>query len=90
MNIYFRALTTLLNCLSESEKEAFRPHLEQVQQTLAEFISITPFEASRDALLSHYEALQCSRTIVTLYPEEGLDRYVFLAKLKFHVKRLTK
>nr|ACE75349.1 HEAT repeat-containing protein [Glyptapanteles indiensis] len=59
-------------------KELLRPHLEPIQQILFELVNVTPaFETrsnlSRDALLTHYEVLQCYRAIVTLYPEEGLD-----------------
>ena len=64
----------LLNCTKEDEKESLRPFLEQMHQTLFDLVSVTPFEAYRDALLTHYEVLQCSRAIVVLYPEEGLDR----------------
>lgn len=48
--------------------------MEHIHQTLSEFVSICPFEATRDVLLTHYEVLQCSRSLVILYPEEGLDR----------------
>ncbi|CAD6243793.1 GSCOCG00013142001-RA-CDS [Cotesia congregata] len=59
-------------------RELLRPHLEPIQQILFELVNVTPaFETrsslSRDALLTHYEVLQCYRAIVTLYPEEGLD-----------------
>ncbi|XP_008560336.1 maestro heat-like repeat-containing protein family member 1 [Microplitis demolitor] len=59
-------------------KELLRPHMESIQQILFELVNVTPaYESrsnvSRDALLTHYEVLQCYRAIITLYPEEGLD-----------------
>lgn len=59
---------------TENDKEAIRAFMEMIHQTLSEFVSICPFEATRDAVLTHYEVLQCSRSLVVLYPEEGLDR----------------
>ncbi|KAK2577321.1 hypothetical protein KPH14_003451 [Odynerus spinipes] len=69
-----RVLAVVLNCAAENEKEALRPFLEQIHQVLSELVCTSPFEASRDVLLTHYEVLQCSRSLIILYPEEGLDR----------------
>lgn len=70
-----RVLAVILSSVeNESDKEAIRPFMENIHQTLSEFVSICPFEAARDAVLTHYEVLQCSRSLVVLYPEEGLDR----------------
>lgn len=77
-NIRLAAVKILAMILSsvetENDKEAIRPFMENIHQTLSEFVSICPFEAARDAVLIHYEVLQCSRSLVVLYPEEGLDR----------------
>lgn len=48
--------------------------MDLIHQTLSEVVSIQPFEATRDILLTHYEVLRCTRSLVILYPEEGLDR----------------
>ena len=72
--MFFRVLALILNSATADVKELLRPHLEQIHQVLSEIICLVPFEANRDALLTHYEALQCFRSIVVLYPEEGLDR----------------
>lgn len=70
-----RVLAVILSSVeTENDKEAIRPFMEHIHQTLSEFVSICPFEAARDAVLTHYEVLQCSRSLVILYPEEGLDR----------------
>ncbi|XP_077256814.1 maestro heat-like repeat-containing protein family member 1 [Temnothorax americanus] len=70
-----RVLAVILSSVeTENDKEAIRPFMENIHQTLSEFVSICPFEAARDAVLTHYEVLQCSRSLVVLYPEEGLDR----------------
>ncbi|XP_012277895.1 maestro heat-like repeat-containing protein family member 1 isoform X2 [Orussus abietinus] len=69
-----RALAALLTRATSAEKESLRPLLESVHRTLSELVSPTPFEAPREALLVHYEALRCARALVLLYPEEGLDR----------------
>jgi len=64
-----------LNCIeSANDKETIRPFMENIHQVLFEFISVSPFEAAREVLLTHYEILQCSRSLVILFPEEGLDR----------------
>lgn len=65
----------ILSCVeTENDKEGIRPFMETIHQTLFEFVSICPFEAARDVVLTHYEVLQCSRSLVVLYPEEGLHR----------------
>ncbi|KAL0107180.1 hypothetical protein PUN28_015596 [Cardiocondyla obscurior] len=70
-----KVLAVILNSVeTETDKEAIRPFMDHIHQTLSEFVSICPFEAARDTVLTHYEVLQCSRSIVVLYPEEGLDR----------------
>ncbi|XP_011301504.1 maestro heat-like repeat-containing protein family member 1 [Fopius arisanus] len=69
-----RAIAILLNNTLEENREALRPFLEQLQTILFDLVNVTPFEAFRDALLTHYEVLQCFRSLVVLYPEEGLDR----------------
>ncbi|KYN02585.1 PREDICTED: maestro heat-like repeat-containing protein family member 1 [Cyphomyrmex costatus] len=77
-NIRLAAVRVVAMILSsveiENDKEAIRAFMEPIHQTLSEFVSIRPFEAARDAVLTHYEVLQCSRSLVVLYPEEGLDR----------------
>ncbi|KAG5305866.1 MROH1 protein, partial [Pseudoatta argentina] len=70
-----RVIAMILSSVeTENDKEAIRAFMEIIHQTLSEFVSICPFEAARDAVLTHYEVLQCSRSLVVLYPEEGLDR----------------
>lgn len=71
-----RVLAVLLNCIkTESDKEAIRTSIEYIHQTLFEYVSVSPYEATpRDMLLTHFEVLQCFKSLVTLYPEEGLDR----------------
>lgn len=69
-----RALAILLNNTVDDSREVLRPFLDQLQTTLFDLVSVTPFETYRDALLTHYEVLQCFRSLVVLYPEEGLDR----------------
>lgn len=70
-----KVLAVLLNCVENAnDKEIVRPFMESIHQSLFEFISVCPFEAARDVLLTHYEILQCSRSLVILFPEEGLDR----------------
>ncbi|KAL6261907.1 hypothetical protein P5V15_006990 [Pogonomyrmex californicus] len=70
-----RVLAVILSYVeNENDKEAIRPFIENIHQILFEFVSICPFEAARDVVLTHYEVLQCSRSLVVLYPEEGLDR----------------
>ncbi|XP_063985336.1 maestro heat-like repeat-containing protein family member 1 [Diachasmimorpha longicaudata] len=69
-----RCLAILLNNTLEESRELLRPFLEQLQTILFDLVNVTPFEAFRDALLTHYEVLQCFRSLVILYPEEGLDR----------------
>lgn len=71
-----RVLAVLLNCIkTESDKEAIRTSIEHIHQTLFEYVSVSPYEATpRDVLLTHFEVLQCFKSLVTLYPEEGLDR----------------
>ena len=64
----------ILSSATEEDKESLRQYLEQIHQVLFEYICVMPFEAARDALLTHYEVLKCFRAIVVLYPEEGLDR----------------
>jgi hypothetical protein len=71
---YRRLLTLILNAATNDVKEILRPFLEQIHLVLSEIISVAPFDAARDALLTHYEVLQCFRAIVILFPEEGLDR----------------
>lgn len=71
---YCRVLAVVLSCATKNEKEALRSLLEQIHQVLSELVCIVPFEASRDVLLTHYQVLQCSRSLIILYPEEGLDR----------------
>ncbi|KAG7209580.1 hypothetical protein KM043_011242 [Ampulex compressa] len=67
-------LATLLNHISENDKETLRPFLDPIHQVSSELISISPFEVSRIVLLTHYQVLQCCKSLVLLYPEEGLDR----------------
>ncbi|XP_077267016.1 uncharacterized protein LOC143900009 isoform X3 [Temnothorax americanus] len=62
-----------------NDTEAIRPFMENIHQTLSEFVSICPFEAARD-VLTHYEVLQCSRSLVVLYSEEVLDRMMDLCR----------
>ncbi|EZA49279.1 HEAT repeat-containing protein 7A [Ooceraea biroi] len=70
-----KVLAVLLSCVENTnDKEPVRPFMENIHQVLFEFISVSPFEAARDVLLTHYEILQCSRSLVILFPEEGLDR----------------
>ncbi|XP_015183266.1 PREDICTED: maestro heat-like repeat-containing protein family member 1 [Polistes dominula] len=69
-----RVLAMVLSCAMENEKEALRSFLEQIHQVLSELVCTVPFEASRDVLLTHYQVLQCFRSLIILYPEEGLDR----------------
>ncbi|XP_012526722.2 maestro heat-like repeat-containing protein family member 1 isoform X1 [Monomorium pharaonis] len=70
-----RVLAVILSSVqTKNNKEAIRPFMESIHQTLFEFVSVCPFEAARDTVLIHYEVLQCSRSLVVLYPEEGLDR----------------
>nr|XP_050863894.1 maestro heat-like repeat-containing protein family member 1 [Vespula vulgaris] len=69
-----RVLAVVLSCATENEKEVLRSFLEQIHQVLSELVCIIPFEASRDVLLTHYQVLQCSRSLIILFPEEGLDR----------------
>ncbi|KAJ8688258.1 hypothetical protein QAD02_024053 [Eretmocerus hayati] len=76
-----RIISWILNASNNELKEALRPHLDQMHQTLLENVSIAPFDIVREALLTHYEVLQCFRSIVLLYPEDGLDR--ILQYLKF-------
>lgn len=76
-----RVLAMLLNCTSEETREIVRPFLESMQHSLFDLIIVTPFEALRDTLLTHYEALQCFRAIVVLYPEEGLDKLLQYLKV---------
>ncbi|XP_034951758.1 maestro heat-like repeat-containing protein family member 1 [Chelonus insularis] len=65
----------LVNCTKNTEdKEVLRPFIDPIQQVLFELVNVTPFEAFRDALLTHYEVLQCYRALVILFPEEGLDK----------------
>ncbi|KAI4498116.1 hypothetical protein M0802_006940 [Mischocyttarus mexicanus] len=75
-----RVLAVVLSCAMENEKEALRPLLEQIHQVLSELVCIVPFEASRDVLLTHYQVLQCFRSLIILYPEEGLDRILLQLK----------
>ncbi|XP_046813255.1 maestro heat-like repeat-containing protein family member 1 [Vespa crabro] len=69
-----RVLAVVLSCATENEKEALRSLLEHIHQVLSELVCIIPFEASRDVLLTHYQVLQCYRSLIILYPEEGLER----------------
>ncbi|XP_024939150.1 maestro heat-like repeat-containing protein family member 1 isoform X2 [Cephus cinctus] len=69
-----RVLAMLLNNIIEEEKEVIKQFLESLHHTLSEFVSVNPFDVSREALLTHYETLQCFRAIVISYPDEGLDR----------------
>lgn len=70
----FRVLSLVLNAATDDVKELLRPNLEQTHQVILDLVSVTPFEATREVLLTHYEVLQCFKAIVFLYPEEGLDR----------------
>lgn len=68
-------LLIILNAANNDVKELLRPNLEQIHQVLSDIVSVAPFdEATRAALLTHYEVLQCFHAVVMLYPEEGLDR----------------
>ncbi|KMQ97699.1 heat repeat-containing protein 7a [Lasius niger] len=68
-------LAVLLNCIrTESDKEAIRSSIEYIHQTLFEYVSISPYEAPQYSFRTHHEVLQCSKSLVILYPEEGLDR----------------
>ncbi|XP_031777051.1 maestro heat-like repeat-containing protein family member 1 isoform X2 [Nasonia vitripennis] len=83
-----RMLSLILNAASaEDVKELVRPNLEQIHQVLSDIVSVAPFEATRDALLTHYEVLQCFRAVVVLYPEEGLDRILQQLKSQNLVQR---
>lgn len=70
-----RVLAMLLNCTTEESREVVRPFLESMQHSLFDLIIVTAYDPTkRYASLIHYEVLQCFRSIVVLYPEEGLDR----------------
>ncbi|XP_046485809.1 maestro heat-like repeat-containing protein family member 1 isoform X1 [Neodiprion pinetum] len=75
-----RVLATLLNSANEENKMVIYPMIEHIHGTLSDMVCITPFEASREAVLTHYEVLRCSNALVSLYAGEGLDR--FLQQLK--------
>lgn len=67
-------MAVVLHCATVDDKEALRTQMEQLHQTLFGFVSILPFNEARDDLLTHYEVLKCSKSMVILYPEEALDR----------------
>lgn len=64
----------MLNGTTNDIKEFLKPYLDLIHSMLVDMICISPFETARDAVLIHYEALQCFRSIVLLHPEEGLER----------------
>lgn len=68
-----RVLAMLLNNTGP-DKEPMRPLIEPIQESLFDLVSTTPFETHRDALLTHYEVLQCFRGLVVLFPDEGLEK----------------
>ncbi|XP_066601131.1 maestro heat-like repeat-containing protein family member 1 [Prorops nasuta] len=75
-----KALASTLNNTQVEGKEALRPFLDSLFLGLFDLINISPFEAPRDVQLVHYEALQCSRILVLLFPEEALDRILTYLK----------
>lgn len=74
ISLDFRVLATLLDSATLEDKAILHPLMEQIHNTLSDLVCTAPFEASREAALTHYEVLRCSRALVTLYEGEGLDR----------------
>ena len=70
----FRVLALILSSATEEDREHLRQYLEPIHLVLFDYVCVTPFEAARDALLTHYEVLKCFHSIAVLYPEEGLDK----------------
>ncbi|KAK0166476.1 hypothetical protein PV328_004896 [Microctonus aethiopoides] len=83
-----KVLTIVLNFTESDEvKELLRPYIDQIQQTLFDLVSVSPFEDYRDAFLTHYEVVQCFRAIIILFPEDGLDRILQYLKSPVSLNR---
>ncbi|XP_048515831.1 maestro heat-like repeat-containing protein family member 1 isoform X2 [Athalia rosae] len=71
-----RVLATLLISATEEERAMLHPLMENIHGTLSDLVCAVPFDASREAVWTHYEVLRCAHALVTLYAGEGLDRYL--------------